>query len=157
MSQLNVKYREWEFEVDKALTVSTYLNVQDGAASLCPCNDCKNYEANRRNVFPEEIRQLFNDLGIDPDKEVEITSFEALSEGLCRVGGWFHFKGKIIAGNRCREILPTGGFAMNLTEVTDVFSIGFSEGNDLAFFSDKSGLIQVEFMTHIPWVIDKSV
>jgi hypothetical protein len=30
-------------------------------------------------------------------------------------------------------------------------------GNDLTFFEDKTGLMQIEFDTSIPWGIDKSL
>ena len=53
--------------------------------------------------------------------------------------------------------MPGGGFTFDLTPITDNFSIGFSVGSDLAFFDDKNGLIQVEFDTFIPWIIDKKL
>ena len=156
MTVTTVRYRDWEFEVDRELTRLTYESVSVSGADSCGCNYCKNYVACRDKVFSDEIKTLFADLGIDYKKEVEITTFETLPDGL-HIGGWFHFKGRVITGKNYRVPLPSGGHIVDLTEITEKFSIGFAEGNDLTHFADKSGLVQVEFMTYIPWVIDKSL
>ncbi|WP_297333681.1 hypothetical protein [Flavobacterium sp.] len=157
MSNTNVKYRDWVFNVDRELTIQAYANVLLSGTENCSCNYCKNYIAYRDKVFPEEINRLFYDLGIDYKKEVEIIFFDTLPDGLHRIGGWFHFKGHILTGKDCRVALPTGGYTLDLTATTDKFSVGFANGNDLTHFADKIDLIQVEFMTCIPWVIDKSL
>ena len=158
MTVTTVKYRDWEFEVDRALTQQTYETVSAGGADTCVCNDCKNYVAYRDKVFSDEIKRLFDDFGIDYKKEVEITSFETLPDGLHHIGGWFHFKGRLVSGKNYKVPIPGNtGFMLDLTKVADNFSIGFADSNDLAHFTDKTGLVQVEFMTYIPWVIDKSL
>lgn len=156
MTVTTVKYRDWEFEVDREFTRLTYESVSVSGADSCVCNDCKNYVTYRDSVFSGEIKRLFEDLGIDYKKEVEITSFETLPGGLQHIGGWFHFKGRLVRGKSYRVPIPDStGFTFDMTEIEDNFSIGFAEGSDLAHFSDKTGLVQVEFMTFIPWVIDK--
>lgn len=157
MTITTVKYRDWEFEVDRELTRQTYESISVSGADSCVCNDCKNYAAYRDKVFPDEIKKLFDDLGIDYKKEVEITSFETLPNGLHLIGGWFHFKGWVTSGKDYRVPLSLGGHTFDLTIITDKFSIGFTEGNDLTFFPDKNDLVQVEFMVKIPWIIDKSL
>ncbi len=157
MAVTTLKYRDWEFEVDRDLTRQTYEGGSTSGAESCICNDCKNYVAYRDNVFSDEIKQLFDDLGIDYKKEVEITSFETSSDGLHHIGGWFHFKGRVLTGKDYRVPLPSGGHTFDLTTINDKFSIGFADGNDISHFEDKTGLVQVEFMTYIPWVIDKSL
>lgn len=157
MAITTVIYRDWEFDIDRKLTRQTYDNVLVSGAESCMCNDCKNYVAYRDKVFSDEIRELFENLGIDYKKEVEITSFETLPNGLHHIGGWFHFKGRVKKGKDYRIPIISGGHTFDLTEVTDKFSIGFAEGSDLTYFVDKTDLVQVEFMTYIPWVIDKSL
>jgi hypothetical protein len=157
MTTAIVKFKDWTFEVDKVLTEQTYKNIASSGAETCGCNDCKNYVAYRDKVFPEQIIQLFSDLGIDFRKEVEITTWEILPNGLHHIGGWFHFKGQVMTGKDYRIPLPSGGHTIDLTEIIDNFSIGFAQGNDLTFFEDKTGLVQIEFDTTIPWVIDKSL
>jgi hypothetical protein len=152
-----LSYRDWTFEFDKQLTSDTYSKIKDSGADSCICNDCKNYIAYRDQVFPDEILKLFTDLGIDYKKEVEITNYETLPNGLHHIGGWFHFKGKVLKGKDYKIPLSIGGFTFDLTRISDNFSIGFSNGNDLTFFDDKTGLVQIEFDTFIPWIIDKEI
>ena len=152
-----VKYLDWIFEVDKTLTEKTYKNIPQSGADICICNDCKNYVAYRDKVFPDEIMQLLKELGLDFRKEVEVTSYETLPNGLHHIGGWFHFKGELLAGQDCSTPLPSGGYNLNLTNIDGDFSIGFFRSSSLTFFEKTEGLIQVEFETSIPWVIDKSL
>ncbi len=155
MATTIVNYKDWTFEVDDELTRQTYMGVPGSGADTCSCNYCKNYVAYRDNVFPTEIIDLFSRLGVDYRKEVEITTWEIRSNGLHHIGGWFHFKGRVVTGKDYRVPLGSDGHTFDLTPVTDNFSIGFAEGNDLTFFDDKTGLVQAEFDTNIPWVIDK--
>jgi len=151
-----VKYRDWEFEVEILLTQQAYSNIPFGGADRCSCADCKNYVANRETIFPEELTQLFNELGIDYRKEIEIWAIQRLENGLHQISGWFHFKGKIISGKDFRMPFADGnGYSFDLTSITENFKIGFAPGNDLTFFESKEGLIQIEFITNIQWVIDK--
>ncbi|WPO78956.1 hypothetical protein [Flavobacterium sp. KACC 22761] len=152
-----VQFKNWKFDVDKSLTIKNYSNVIKGGAELCLCNDCRNYIQNRENVFPEEVKTLFLNLGIDYKKEVEILSYQILQNGLHHIAGWFHFKGKIIDGKDFRRNIGNESFQIELVDVCDNFSIGFCEQNSLTFFEDKEGLIQVEFEAYIPWSIDKSL
>lgn len=153
-----IKYRNWEFEVNLELTKRTYANILVSGADTCACSDCKNYVAYRDKVFPEEILNLFTALGIDYRKEVEITIWEARPKGLYHIGGWFHFSGKILSGKNCRVPNDVGeGYTLELTNIYDNFSIGFTEGNDLTYFNEKAGLIQIEFATDIPWIVNSSL
>ena len=152
-----VKFRDWTFEVDKTLNEQTYTNISSSGAHTCGCNDCKNYVDYRSKVFPGKIIELFSKLGVDYQKEVEIMSYEVLPNGLHHIGGWFHFKGRVVTGKDYRIPLSGGGCTLDLTKINDNFSIGFAEGNDLTYFEDKSDLVQIEFGANIPWVIDKSL
>lgn len=151
-----VKFKDWKFEVNKSFTQLTYNKVLLGGAETCNCKDCQNYIANREAIFSSEIKELFLKLGIDYKKEVEITAWETLSNGLHYIGGWFNFKGKIIGGKECDVPLPGGGFILELTEQNDNFSIGFSKNSSLTFFEDNNEIIQIEFGANIPWAIDEN-
>ena len=152
-----LKFKDWTFEVDKELTEKTYNNTPNGGADTCVCNDCKNYVAYREKVFPKEILAFFNEVGIDFRKEVEITTWQVRSNGLYHIGGWFHFKGILLTGKNYRVPFSPTGYTYDLTFIADNFSIGFAPGNDLTFFEENNGLVQVEFDTNIPWVINKSL
>ncbi|MET3978708.1 hypothetical protein ABIB62_001277 [Mucilaginibacter sp. UYP25] len=154
MSIKTVKFRDWIFEVDVELTQQTYANVEFGGAYSCTCGNCKNYLAFRESVFPDKIKVLFTQLGIDYTKEVEIMTNQKFSNGFYDTIGWFHFKGSIVSGKNAYTPLLGGGYTVELTSITDNFLIGFDPGDFMAFFEDKEGLIEVTFQTNIPWVID---
>jgi hypothetical protein len=153
------KFREWEFEVDNVVTRKTYDQVSRSGAEECECNNCKNYVAYRERVFPKEVVTFFSDIGVDYRKEIEITDYQRLPNGLHHIGGWFHFKGQILSGKDCRVFTDDSkaGWTFDLTSIDDMFSMGFCMGSDLAYFEDNAGLVQVEFETKIPWVIDKAL
>lgn len=156
MANSIIKFKNWTFEVDKMLTEQTYKSISVSGADTCSCINCKNHVVYRDKVFPIEILDLFGDIGIDYQKEVEIISYETLSNGLHHIGGWFHFKGRVLAGKDYRVPLQSGGHIFKLTPITDNFSIGFAEDSDMTFFEEKTSLVQVEFDTNVPWVIDRA-
>jgi hypothetical protein len=61
----------------------------------------------------------------------------------------------LLSGKDCRVNLPKGGFTYDLTNITDNFAVGFTEENDLTYFEDRSGLVEIEFSSNIPWIIEK--
>lgn len=151
-----IKFKNWELIADEISTTLTYVNAEIGSADSCVCNECKNYATYRDNVFPQEVRQLFLELGIDYKKESEVTRLIKLKNGLHLYSGWFHYKGNFNGAN-CEIPMAQNGFTLDLTEITENFKIGFRISNTLSFFEDKSNLVQVEFETEIPWVIDNSL
>jgi hypothetical protein len=154
MTLTTIKYKEWTFKVDTELTKQTYNKIQLSGSDTCDCSECKNYSLQLDNLFPSEIRQLFTDIGIDYKKEVEITTIDILKNGLHHLSGWFHFKGEILSGNDCKIPLNDNGYSIELTRINDNFSIGFTKGNSLTFFEDKTGLVQIEFEMKIPWIVE---
>jgi hypothetical protein len=148
-----IYYKDWEFEVDKELTENTYLKNGKSGGEECGCTDCKNFIKQREKIFPLDIVQLFSVLGIDYRKETEISHIARLESGYHLYSGWFHFKGKF-EGMDCTEILPSGGYKLNLQPLTENFGIGFRNDNSLTFFEDGSGLVQIEFECKIPWILN---
>ena len=156
MKMTTIKYRNWELSVDRETTQMAYYKVSNGSAENCNCNDCKNFANYRESVYPDEIKQLFSDLGIDYKKESEVSHFERLDSGLHFYSGWFHFKGQFIGKDSTVAIQPDS-FMKNLFELTDKFSLGFRVDNALTFFEDIENLVQIEFEAKIPWTIEKEL
>jgi hypothetical protein len=156
MKMMTIKYRNWELIVDRELTQLTYDKVSNGSAESCNCNDCKNFTNYRESVYPDEIKQLFLDLGIDYKKESEVSHFARLDSGLHFYSGWFHFKGQFI-GKDCAIPIQGGSYRTDLYKVSDSFSFGFRSDNALTFFDDKENLVQIEFEAKIPWTIEKEL
>jgi hypothetical protein len=149
-----VKYRDWEFEVNKELTLDTYNKVLQGGAEECICGDCKNYLIHRENIFPTEVKELFYELGVDYKKDVEVFTYFQ-NEIETQLGGWFHFKGRIIRGVDYRNKLVNGGYSIDFTDIGNNFSIAFGHDNALTYFEDKDGLVQIEFISTTNFITDK--
>ncbi len=146
-------FKEWKFIADKVTTQEAYANMSMGRPDSCGCNLCKNFVNNRDNTYPNEIKILLNDLGVDFRKESEICHFYKQDNGLHLYSGWFHFKGRF-EGKNCTVPSGVNGITFDLTPVSEHFSIGFRYDNDLSFFEDKENLVQIEFNASIPWTID---
>ena len=151
-----INFRSWELIADKQLTALTYDQVTIGGADSCICNECKNFANYRDNLYPDEIRQLFNDLGIDYKKESEICHYCRQDNGQHYYGGWFHYKGEF-KGKNCTNWTTENSYTFDLTPISETFNIGFRVCSDLTFFDDKDNLVQIEFEVKIPWTIDKEL
>lgn len=152
MSQQNLKYRNWSFSVDKQRTSETYEGIKTPGAESCGCDNCLNFAAQRANIYPIQIKELLTALGIDWNKETEISHYTRTEDGQHHYGGWFHFKGNF-EGKNCEIPLPSGGFTFDLTSITDNFSIGFRHDSSLSVFTETDELVQVEFECKIPWIL----
>jgi len=151
-----IEFREWELIVDKELTELTYDSISIGGPESCGCIDCKNFVNNREIIYPDEIKKLLNDLGIDYQKECEICHYCKQDDGFHLYGGWFHFKGAF-KGKDCTNLTVTNGYTFDLTPINDKFSIGFRYDSALSFFDDIENLVQIEFEAKTPWTIEKEL
>jgi len=151
-----VNFRNWELIVDKDFTKLTYDKATMGSSDGCVCNECKNFANFRENTYPEEIKQLFNSLGIDYKKEFETCHYSRQKNGLHFYGSYFLFKGRFI-GKDCKVPLDANEYTFDLTPITENFSIGFRKVNDFDLFEEKENIVQIEIETKIPWSIDKEL
>lgn len=158
MATKTVKYRDWTFEVNYGRTKEVYDRVEIGSPEGCGCNDCKNFVANRENIYPDEVKDLLSEFGIDYKNESEIYHMARLDNGLHHYGGWFHFKGKITEGKDCKVDIGSGS-TLNTAKVTYDFEISFMKGSDLSYFDkeEQDDLIQIEFIANSEWVINKEI
>jgi len=152
MKETQVKFRDWELFADKELTAQTYEELELSSADSCRCNYCKNFVEQRERIFPDAVKELFSNLGIDYKKEIEVSEFAKLENGLHYYSGWFHFKG-YFTGKDCTVPQLNGGYTFDLIKITENFSIGFRRDNALTPFKDTSGIVQIEFDCNIPWVL----
>lgn len=93
LNMTTIHFRDWILTVDREVTASTYAAVANGSSEDCKCDECINYLANRSNAFPEEIKLLFDRLGIDYRKESEVWRMYKVKDGIHLYSGLFHFKG----------------------------------------------------------------
>jgi len=154
----NIKYKDWELIVEEKTTKDAYDKTAYGSPENCGCNECKNFIHNRKAIYPEEVQTLFIELGIDYKKEAELTHYCRMENGLHYYGGWFHFKGKFV-GKNCIVTEKKKEPRIELTSLTEHFSIGFHYGNEMAIFkgNDKETLVQIDFTVKTPWSINKKL
>ncbi len=149
-----VNFKNWELIVDKDLTKSTYDKATMGSTDGCVCNECKNFANFRDNTYPNEIKELFNSLGIDYKKEIKTCHYSKEENGLHFYGGSFQFKGHFI-GKDCEIPLDDTEYTFDLTPITENFSIGFRKANQFTLLGES--IVQIEIETKIPWSIDKEL
>lgn len=149
-----ITFGDWELIVDLEATKFAYQATALGGTDTCECNYCQNFVNSKEHIYPNEIKVLFEELGIDYKKECEAWHYCKDDLGRHCYSGWFHFKGNF-RGKDC--VIPTNETqsSIDLTPIDEHFSLGFCYNNQLAFFEEKDGLVQVEFDTKIPWTIDK--
>lgn len=139
----HIKFRDWDLYVDYETTKNTYDNI---IHESCDCDDCRNYELSKDIVYPDEIRKLFLDLGIDFKKECEAFCINICENDWQNYIGWFHLKG-YFKGPDCANDVK----GIDLKQITDTFKIGFRYEFYETLFIDKNDLVQIEFETIIPW------
>jgi hypothetical protein len=142
-----VVFGRWRLFADREATRQAYTEIRIGGPEECGCCHCRNFAAARNQVYPVEVRRLFEDLGIDFSKEVEVYHTGRRSPGLHHYGGWFHCIGRIEAkGDEVGE-----------------FDVEAGEGPFHLYFHDKPNLVaasfetlpllQLEFDAQVPWVV----
>ena len=152
-----VQYRKWKFNVDIEATREVYSKIERGSAEECGCQKCLNFVASRKKIYPEEVLILFDRLGVDLKKEVEVCHDGVSENGLHFYSGWFHFVGYL--ENPTPKIMVTEYantlvYVLDLEEVSQEFRIGFTENGGL-YWKEFEGkpLVQIEFGGEISWLI----
>ncbi|MEN0056260.1 MAG: hypothetical protein AAGC65_21460 [Mucilaginibacter sp.] len=149
MSENIIKYRDWIFEMDKIQTEKVYQNVQVSGTESCTCGNCKYFDIESDRIFPDEIKLLFMNLGVDINKNFEVTDYGDEKTQHVYMGE-FHFIGNIIEGNDCSILFKNGGYYAELVPITKSFSIGFTKRVSQSFFNKERDLIQIEFTAKVP-------
>ncbi len=145
MFMREVVFRNWKFEVDSELTRKSFANESNGASDTCNCDYCKNFREQRESIFPEEIRILFIELGIDFRKEGDATEICKLENGLHNYIGYFHFAGEILTGKTFDSEEYSGP---ELLQISENFSVCFGEKKGKQW-------VKVLFETNIPWILEE--
>ena len=147
MAETLVRFRQWLFSVDKEATAKAHAASLASVPVACGCVDCLNFEAAREMAFPPEVRALFTELGVDYRREGEVYAVP-LAPGRHLYGGWFHFRGAILAGPDLSQ--PSES---SWAQLTDLFKIGFTPGYAPGIFVDPHHTVQIEIETTLPWLL----
>ncbi len=154
-----LRFRKWELEMDREATRQAYADTQIGWAEYCGCTHCKNFKAAREGVYPPEMLDLLDRLGIDRMKELEILPYRRIDMKTYFYAGWFHFVGSIRSGPDYWKPAPEGGLTNDPdgTEfLRESFRMGFTSRLTRVMKPFlKNPLVQLEFGTKVPWVLAK--
>jgi hypothetical protein len=141
-----VKYRDWVLEVDRQETEAVYQQVEKNGTQSCGCDSCQYFETIADEVFPDEVKALLRNLGVDIKKNFEVNDLgDGVNEYDFEVR--FHFKGNLIEGNDCYIPFNNNGYRIKLLPINDTFEIGFTENGPRSFFNEEKELIQIHIMT----------
>ena len=88
-----IQYKNWSFEVDVARNKAVYQRETEGSTDRCSCLYCRNFLAQKEQLYPQIIQTFLTSIGIDYKKEAEVYHLCLLEHGKHLYGGWFHFKG----------------------------------------------------------------
>ncbi|MBX2965654.1 MAG: hypothetical protein KF845_05870 [Cyclobacteriaceae bacterium] len=158
MPEATIKYKNWKLIVDREATIATYQKMTSQPEG-CTCTPCENYLDNREQVYPNEVKKLFNRLGIDYRKESEVFESGRSGNGQYWYGGYFFFIGRFyrVRKRDKKHRTKMSKLVREMAVVTRTFSIDFSKKPDspmvTELFEDTTGFIEVGVSFQIPWTI----
>ncbi|KYG25992.1 hypothetical protein [Alkalihalobacillus trypoxylicola] len=119
----------------------------------CTCDYCANYKL-ACDTFPSSVKNFFNTLGIDPQKEGEVSHYVENEDGTHLYSVFYHFYGAIIKGPKKEGTyhkLPHSSFGKN-----ESIDIGLHTDLELVPSSMTEPVIQLEIAEIlIPWLLKK--
>ena len=116
-----------------------------GAGEACDCAGCRNYRK-AAALLPEPVKALMADMGLSPEKPVEIYVVAPEDEGrAARYGGFYHLCGTIEAG-------PADGGPYSIGPGCAVW---FKKECDLIDEAFPRPAFQMEIDFRVPWALDE--
>lgn len=149
-------FGNFKLDVNIDKTREYYETIAELITKGCDCDGCANYER-ATEVFPNPVKKLFDDLGIDPKKAADVFVCCAKDNGAkASYMGCYVFGGKIISGEgiityeKVDENTSVGRVhEENFFKVDEGYSVGFEPNGKVR----NSLLMTVHFI--VPWVLDK--
>ena len=140
----------WQISYDRQATKAAYKEIKIGGSEDCDCTHCRNFLMLRDKLYPKAAMDIFNNLGIDFKKEVEVFHLAKTQDGLHLYGGWFHFIGNIKNSSTQNNEL------IQYISVSENFSVCLQKKIHTPNSVFKSQpLVQIDFQVKIPWVLDE--
>lgn len=136
----------WVIEVDREATHVAYR--QKHRMDVCACAYCKNFVAAclAQVAYSSTSLAFFERLGIAPEKGAEVCSLSANQEKThVFYGGFYHCVGRLV--KRPEEA--------TFTVIDDPFKVLFTERILLVSRDFPQPVVQMEWMSSIPWVLDE--
>ena len=145
-----------DVEVDADATAAAYAKRSRGAPEECGCLHCRNFVAARDRLYPREVIEILDSLGIHAIRDAEIWHVCELRPGVHSYGGFMHAVGRILSAQDATSPVGQSARQMCPEPIAPVFSLGLT--SDAQLVPDcfpRSGLFQIEFECEVPWVLDE--
>lgn len=142
-----IRIEKWLLEIDPIKTREFYSKDMD----VCNCLYCLNYVESTK-LLKTPISDIFNELGILPEKPAHLSDFPSEEVGTRIYMGDYHFVGRVLEGELC----TVSNFnEMNTIQVEN-FTLGFTE--ELVFVPEEfpSPVLQLSFESNMPWVLKEN-
>src|SRR6266496_2430942 len=77
-----ITYRDWILDCAVEATRAGYETISAGGAESCNCAGCQNFLVQRDSLYPAEVLNLFNELGVNYKSDAETYDIARLEPGL---------------------------------------------------------------------------
>jgi len=147
----------WVVRFDREETIRRYALLPTGTG--CSCTECTNFNTAGRRAFPDDFQKIAEELGIDVQKPAELCHYSKEPTGLHLTGGWFHIVGSLESGGEAwKETTVPSTRTADFEKLSSGAGIGFSLEAQLVADAFKGApLVQIEFPTHVPWVLSRDI
>ncbi len=135
----------WKIEYDRDATAAAYRLAPLSRWKSCGCDPCRNWGATRGQLLSVEFRDLLARLRIPFDQEIEVYHNARLENGLHSYGGWYHFIGRVLFGEReCSANVAYGGLSVYFHSKPALLADSFIG----------KPVVQLETEAEVPWLSD---
>jgi len=136
----------WQIEHDPGATRALYATLSAEPREVCTCSVCRNFRALGREAFAPGARAMLLDLGIDSGQPAEIYQVGPSEAGRVLCGGFFHFVGRALTGDRETVAEAEGGLRYFVIATAQLVPKPFAD----------HPVLQFEFEVSLPWVLQET-
>jgi hypothetical protein len=150
-------FGRWSVKFDPEETAHRYAQLSLGNG--CSCTECVNFATVGLDAFPKDFQKIADQLGIDVRKPAELCHYNKEANGLRLTGGWFHAVGSLESGaDAFKETEVPGASTADFEKLPSGAEFGFSSKVQLVANAFKGGpLVQVDFLTRVPWLLSPDI
>ncbi len=152
METLNIQH--WIVKYDRRETLLAYSQIDIGGPEACGCEPCLNFAAARETIYPKDIREIFDHIGIDYRKESEVFHCNKEDNGLHCYGGEFLFVGSVENTDEAYDPSEVKANVLNFEDNAQNFVWSFSArvAYRQSVFENKPVAL-FDFAARVPWVL----
>jgi hypothetical protein len=151
---MEFQFGKFKIDVDVEKTRDFYKS-EKYVTEYCQCDGCCNYEK-AVDLFPNEVKKLFTEMGIELKKPTETMIFDVECDGKQLIyGGFYHICGIVISDPNEKNSVTGRKEVCYVYKITDNYEIWFNEECDLPEENFPRPMFQLDISFHCPWVLEK--